>query len=389
MSIVPVLRRPAVSMSAYFAAAFFVNGVVLPFFPVLLADRGLTGDEIAFVLGIPYLMRIVSMPVVTGLADRVRDRRLVVAGVAAGVLALGLLFGPVRDKTSVIAVGTALLVVSYCVGPLADAIALSMERRGLGTYGKMRVWGSASFILGNLVGGWALHGYGVGALYGLMLAGFALGLASAAIIPPAGPLPKAAHASALTVVRKPAFLAVLLAAGLIQASHAGLYGFATLTWQQRGFDDATIGAFWAIGVVAEIVLFTFAHRIPGRISPIALMLACGAFGVVRWALFAVDTAPAMTAALQVMHAGSFAIGHIGMMRFITETVPDQKAASAQGTYVTFVGIGMAAAAAVAGRLWEVVGDDAFVAMSCFCAAGIVILTIARTGAARLGAAAPA
>ncbi len=208
-----MIRRPSVMMSAFFAAAFFVNGVVLPFFPVLLANRGLTGDEIAFVLGIPYLLRIVSMPVVTGLADRLPDRRHVVAGVTGLVLALGLAFGPLQEKVWVIAVGTAMLVVSYCVGPLSDAIALSMERRGLGVYGRMRLWGSASFILGNLVGGYALHGHGLGALYGLMIAGFALGLAATVLIPPAGPLPAVAHASALTVVRKPAFLAVLLAAG--------------------------------------------------------------------------------------------------------------------------------------------------------------------------------
>lgn len=389
MSIAVKFPKPAAMMSAFFAAAFFVNGVVLPFFPVVLAHRGLTGGEIAFVLGVPYLLRLVSMPLVTGLADRMADRRLLVVGLTASVLALGACFGPLTDRGWVIAVGTAMLVVSFCVGPLADAIALSMERRGLGAYGRMRSWGSATFILGNLVGGWALHRSGVGAVYALMMAGFALGLAATVLIPKAGPLPHAAHAAALTIVRRPAFLIVLLAAGLIQASHAGLYGFATLTWQQRGYDDTTIGAFWAIGVVAEIVLFALADRIPGRIPPVVLMMACGAIGVARWALFTADLGLALTALLQTLHAGSFAVGHIGMMRFIRETVPEQKAASAQGTYVMFLGVGMSAASFVSGRLWEVAGDEAFLAMSGFCATGLAILLIARTGARRLGAAAPA
>jgi PPP family 3-phenylpropionic acid transporter len=378
-----MLRAPSTKMSAFFAVAFFVNGVVLPFFPVFLSARGLGGDEIALVLGVPFLLRLVSMPIVTGLADRAADRRVVVVGLTVLVLALALALWPLTDRTAVIAVATLMLVVSYCVGPLADAIALSMERRGDGVYGKMRLWGSASFILGNLSGGWVLHGQGVSAIFALMLAGFAAAVAATALIPPPGPMPPVAHAAALTVNRRPAFLAVLLAAGLIQASHAGLYGFATLSWQNRGFDDVTIGAFWAIGVVAEIILFWAAHRIPARVTPVSLMVIGGAIGVVRWALFAVDTDLATTAALQVMHAGSFALGHIGMMRFIRETVPEQRSASAQGTYVIFLGVGMAAASFVAGRLWTEVGDQNFLAMSAFCAAGVTILTIARSGASRL------
>ena len=376
-------RSPAVLMACFFAAAFFANGIVLPYFPVILADRGLTGEEIAFVLAMPYLGRLVSMPIITGLADRVSDRRWVVAGVAASMLATGLAFGPLSETWAIMAVGSVLLVLNFSIGPLADAIAVSMQRRGQGDYGRMRLWGSATFIIGNLAGGYVLGHFGVPSLYILVLLGVAMSLCATVLIPPAGPLPPAAHVSQLLVLRKPAFLGVLAASALIQASHAALYGFATLTWQSRGFDEVVIGALWAIGVIAEIILFAYAWRLPARIAPITLIMAGAVIGVLRWALFAVDTGLAATAILQVLHAGSFALGHLGIMRFISRTVPEQRAASAQGTYVIMVGIGMAAATAIAGRLWIEVGDDAFLAMSAFCLAGLTVLTIGRSGARRL------
>lgn len=376
-------QSPAVLMSAFFAAAFFVNGLILPYFPVILSDRGLSGEEIAFVLAMPYLGRLVSMPVITGLADRVRERRWVVTGVAAMMLMTGLAFGPLSQTTAIMAVGSILLILNFSLGPLADAIALALQRRGQGDYGRMRLWGSATFIVGNLAGGYVLDHFGVPVLYIVILLGLAMALGATWLIPAAGPLPPAAHVSQLLVLRRPAFLMVLVAAAFIQASHAALYGFATLTWQARGFDEVVIGAFWAIGVVAEIILFWLAWRLPARIAPVTLIIAGAVIGVARWALFAVDTGLVTTAALQVMHAGSFALAHLGMMRFINQTVPEQKAASAQGTYVILIGLAMAAATFIAGRLWIQVGDEAFLAMSVFCLVGLVILTIGRSGARRL------
>ncbi len=372
-----ILPSPALLMSGFFAASFFVNGIVLPFFPVVLTDKGLSGDEVAMVLAIPYLARILSMPIITGLADRVRDRRVVVIGLAGSILAAVIAFGVVTAHWAVIAAATLMLVLSFCTGPLSDAIALSVERRGQGDYGRMRLWGSVSFIVANLIGGVALQHGGTSLIYALMVAGFAVSLLSSFMIPPAGPIPASMKAASLVIVRKRAFLMVLAAAGCIQASHAALYGFASLTWQARGYDDATIGVLWAIGVIAEIVLFALAWRIPQRIDPRTLIAICGAIGVVRWMLFAGDFGPVMAVVVQVMHAGSFATGHIGIMRYIRESVPDERSASAQGTYVICVGLAMAAATAISGRLWTLVGDDCFMAMSVFSAVGLAVLTITR------------
>ncbi len=370
-------------MATYFAVSFFVNGIVLPYFPVFLRDRGLSGEEIALVVGLPFMLRVFSMPVITAFADRMPDRRVLMLVLMLLITSAVVALGPLTDPTAIVAVSLVILILSYSHGPLTDTIAMSLERRGQGDYGKMRLWGSVSFIGGNLIGGAALDHFGVPAIYTLMMIGFSAAAFATFLLPRPGPMPTVQDAASLTILRKPAFLAVLLAGGFVQSSHAALYGFATITWQLRGYDEFLIGCFWAVGVVAEIILFAYASRLPQAIKPTTLIFIGGLIGVVRWGLFTVDAGAIPTLLIQIGHAGSFAIGHIGIMRFIKETVPEQRAASAQGTYVILLGFAMAAATAVSGRLWERIGDDAFGAMSVFAAIGVVILAITRSGASRL------
>ena len=77
-------------------------------------------------------------------------------------------------------------------------------------------------------------------------------------------------ADAVKLAHSPTFLLFLLAASTIQASHALYYTFGTLHWRAQGFADGTIGALWALGVVAEIGLFA----VSGRSSRAGARRAC-------------------------------------------------------------------------------------------------------------------
>ena len=49
-----------------------------------------------------------------------------------------------------------------------------------------------------------------------------------------------------------------------QASHGALYAFGSIHWRDLGFSSATIGLLWAVGVVAEILVFAVLGRSVGR-----------------------------------------------------------------------------------------------------------------------------
>ena len=57
--------------SGLFGAVIFVGvGIYIPFFPLWLAERGLSGTEIGIVLAAPLFARIPLMPLLTGAAER-------------------------------------------------------------------------------------------------------------------------------------------------------------------------------------------------------------------------------------------------------------------------------------------------------------------------------
>ena len=76
----------------------------------------------------------------------------------------------------------------------------------------------------------------------------------------------------IIIITKP-FILFIVSAGLIQISHSVLYGFGTLHWRNLGHSETTIGLFWSIGVLAEIVLFALAGKFKDRIGPLTLLTA--------------------------------------------------------------------------------------------------------------------
>jgi PPP family 3-phenylpropionic acid transporter len=364
-------------MALFFGVAFFVNGVIMPFFPVLLSAKGLSGREIAIVLATPQVIRVMLMPVVSSLSDRARDRRLVMAGVVALTLFSAVVLGFLGQPPLIIVFGSLMLMFSYCIGPLADAFAILLERGGQGEYGRMRLWGSATFIGGNLVGGFALELSGADAIYLIIVASFAVTLIATALIPPPKPAEGEADHVSVGLLRMPAFLAVVFGHAINQASHAALFGFGALTWQARGYSDVTIGVFWAIAVIAEIMLFAFAARLPRTFRPTSLMMAGAIVATARWVMSSADLGLIATSLLQVSHAATYALAHIGLTRFIRTVVPVQRTAAAQGAYVVFNGLGMGLSTALAGHFWPILGASGYLVMTAFSMAGLATLAVAR------------
>ena len=63
----------------------------------------------------------------------------------------------------------------------------------------------------------------------------------------------------------------ILAAALIQATHGAYYAFASNIWIAQGIGGGHIGALWATGVGAEILLLLFSARLLGGLTPQTLL----------------------------------------------------------------------------------------------------------------------
>lgn len=357
-------------LALVYAAFFAVAGWHLPLFPVWLKSRGLDPAAIGIVLAAMQAVRVVATPAGTRIADRYGSLQGAIALSALASLGSIALLGVASGYVFIFAAAVTLAFVSAPVLPLTDAYGLKgLAQRGK-SYGPVRLWGSVAFIAANLTGGLLLDMLAPGHLIWVICAGnCALALAAMLLMPePRAPMKAPAAHSRRSHLRQPVFLAVAAAASLIQASHAVYYGFSTLDWSAKGFDGVTIGALWALGVAAEIVLFAFAGRLP-LVRPASLIAVGAMGGIIRWTAMVFDPPLALLAPLQLLHALSFGATHLGTMAYLSQSAPEGSRAAAQGDIATANSVMMAAASAAAGVLYGAGGSIAYGAMAALALAG--------------------
>ena len=372
-------------LALFYASLFVALGVQLPFLPVWLSARGLDAQTIGVVLALPMILRLFAIPMATRTADRYDAlRAVIVAAAGAAVLgfaALGFAAGPLAIAALYALAATAFMPLMV----LSDVYALRGLPHHRRAYGPVRLWGSVAFIVANVAAGYLLDAIEARHLIWLIVAATGFCAVAACMLAPLGGRPPGAPGAtppARVLWRDPAFIAVAAAASLIQASHALYYGFSTLDWQAAGFGGGTIGLLWALGVLAEIVLFALSARLPAAFSPSVLILIGGAGAVVRWTAMAIDPPTWLLPLLQCLHALSFGATHLGTLAFIARAAPTGLAATAQGYLAVVMGLAIAAATAVSGLLYGRFGATAYGAMALIAGAGMLAALVVHKRMAR-------
>jgi PPP family 3-phenylpropionic acid transporter len=223
-----------------------------------------------------------------------------------------------------------------------------------------------------------------GLLAGLALATIAAVRFAVADSPQPRPVEASSPPSTSTIAHLPPALWLLIAgAGCAQASHAGIYAFGSLHWREQGFSEPVIGYLWAVGVVAEIILFAAAGRIVGRASGLGFLILGAGAAVLRFSLMALSPGLAATFALQVLHGLSFGATHLSAMAAVSHLAPAGTRGRAQGLLSTAVSLGMAAGTVLSGLVFQAGGAWVFAAMAPLAGAGLLLaLAAARVLAAQ-------
>jgi MFS transporter, PPP family, 3-phenylpropionic acid transporter len=367
-------RHFARRMAAFYASVFVALGVHMPFLPVWFAAKGLDPQTIGVVLAMPMILRLFAIPMATRLADRYDAPRAVIMAATLAALAgfgtLGLVRGPQTIGVLYAVSATAFMMLFV----LSDVYAL----RGLAplrrAYGPVRLWGSVAFIAANVAAGYLLDIMVARDLIWLVVAAVSVCLATGWALPPLAARSSGAPGeapSARALIRNRAFLAVTVASSFIQGSHGLYYGFSTIDWRAAGYGGGTIGMLWALGVLAEIVLFASSARLPAAIGPSVLILIGGAGAVVRWIAMALDPPSVLLPFLQCLHGLSFGATHLGTLGIIGRAVPTGLTATAQGYLAVSSGVAIAVATGLSGLLYARFGTTAYGAMALIAAGGLV------------------
>ena len=363
----------AIRLALYYGAIFFFIGSFMPYFPVWLDWRGMSAAEISIISALATFIRIVSTPLISFAADRLGNMRLILIWLAFGSLVTIVAFFWTESFATILLNAFIFSVFWTSIMPLTEALTMYGVRRDGLNYGRIRLWGSLAFIAASFAGGLAIEHYGpssplwvmLAAVILVLLAGFALprptgeGRVRRATLPP-----PVRSTEAWGLMKSRQFILFLIGTGAIQATHAVYYLFATLHWQSLGYSGSTIGALWATGVIAEIILFAWSAPILARLGPINLIWISGLVAALRWTVMGFDPGPALLFPLQVLHAFTFGAAHLAAIHFISDNVPEKLGATAQGIYATAsAGIAMGLAMIVAGPLYAALAGKAFFVMA--------------------------
>ncbi len=349
-----------------------------PFWPVWLASRGVGPAEVGLILAAGQWVRVATGPAIASLTDRWGRRRRMMLALSLIAFVLYALCASAAGFWQLLALSALAGAATGALLPIGETVTLAHAYRHKLDYGRIRLWGSLTFIGASAVVGYGVKLGGVDATLLAILAALAATVLVSLALPRPPPRPSAPKRGLVAIASNRPLLAFALCAGLIQASHAMFYGFSSLHWRGQGIGGGMIGLLWAAGVIAETVLFTFSNRVVDRLGIVGLLRLAAVAGLFRWLAFAVDPGLGWLFPLMTLHAFTFGATHLATMHAITRLAPAESAATAQALYSAGTGVMMGAAASLSGFLYESISVTGYLAMAALAlAAGVVTLCLAE------------
>jgi MFS transporter, PPP family, 3-phenylpropionic acid transporter len=372
------LRRFSIRFSLAYALMMLGTGVQLPFLPLWLSAKGVSVTGIATIVACMSLVRVVATPGFAWAVDHFGHRRGMIRACAALAFAS---YASLTMLDGFWPIAAACLVAASLfapVFPLSEGYAVDASHALCLDYGKMRLWASLSFLAGSLGSGWLLTRLDPLDTAWLLAGAMGFTVISAFILPPEpGSLRRAREEepeqSATRFLFASSFPLFLVAAGLAQASHGLQNSFSSVYWQSLGYQPVTIGALWAVAVIAEVVLLGVSTRLVNRLGPGPIFLMGIGGGFIRWSLAAFASSLPLIAALQILHAASFAMTHLGTMHMIRLVVPANLRNRAQGMHSALSGgLLMSGSIWASGPLYSALGAHAYLPMALLSAMAMVL-----------------
>jgi len=309
-------------LSLYFITFFFIWGVFLPFWGIWLSDQGVSSESIGLLFSIGLLLRFVSnltlLPMVSSAKSTLRLLRTL------GFLTV-LAFAVLLFFNGYVWLAGITLAVNFMMGPLAplgDLVGTRLVNQIQLDYGRVRLWGSISFIVGSTCVGWLITDLGNEViLWSIIGATMMMWILSLLNLSPQLDDEVTSNAekkqSLFSLFKRPSVLLFLIIAGAIQGSHGAFYAFGTIYWNEIGLSGVTIAWLWGIGVFAEILLMRFNKKLFTNWSIKQMMLLGLVAAITRWSVLAVSDNIYILAIFQTFHALTFAVTHLAAIRYIS------------------------------------------------------------------------
>jgi PPP family 3-phenylpropionic acid transporter len=258
--------------------------------------------------------------------------------------------------------------------PQFEAVTMSYLQERIHHYSRIRLWGSVGFILAVVVLGFLLDRWGVGLVpHAVVMLYVGIFLYSMLVSEKDSSQTSTGQGSILVVLKRSDIIAFLIVCFLMQASHSAYYAFYSIYMEELGYSSSVIGQLWALGVIAEVLLFLIMHLLLYRWGARTVLIASLGIAVVRWILVASASDQLLLAILaQLMHAATFGTFHAAAIHMVHHYFVGRHQGRGQALYSSIsFGAGGAVGSLSSGYLWGGLGPE----VAYWFAAGYALLAV--------------
>jgi len=357
-------RSFKITISSQYFIYFGVLGIFLPFFNLYCYNLGFSGLQIGILSGLRSVAMVI-FPLIWGvLADRLNIRRpiYILCNFLSSAIWVMFLFTAEFWPMLIITAFYGMFyapIISFLEAVTMDV--LGAEKKG---YGRIRAWGSISFIVMVLVLGKIIDLYSVDIILVLILAG-SLMLAVISIGIPAIQAPKK---DLLTPVAgslmEKRVIVFLFCAFLMLVSHGAYYGFFSIHLANMGYGSTFIGITWALASTAEILVMIKSDKIFNRYSLENVLFFSFLVAAVRWMILFFAHSPMLILLSQILHAVTYGTFHMASILYIDRLAPEKAKTLGQAVNNALTyGLGLMVGFFVNGYVYEVTGSFTLFLMS--------------------------
>lgn len=344
-------------LSGFYFFYFASLGVLVPYWSLYLKSLGYSSLAIGSLVAILPATKLVAPYIWGWLADYTRRSMRIIR--IASVFAL-LSFALILVDTSHWWIALTMLLFSFfwnATLPQFEAMTLNHLGEHSHRYSMIRLWGSLGFIVIVVLMGDLLEAFSTNVIPYVVLVSFAGIAVFSFIVPEKLNTPHQDHSPIWHVIKQPKVMAFMVITFLMLCSHGPYYTFYTIYLEDYGYSPHMIGILWAIGVLAEVIVFLLMHRMLPKYGARKLLLITLALTTLRWLIigFMVHDETMLFLA-QLLHAFSFGVFHSVGIALVHDYFTGSHQGRGQALYSSVgYGGGVAIGSLLSGMLWDQYG----------------------------------
>ncbi|MBF8781230.1 MFS transporter [Pseudomonas fulva] len=368
-------------LSSFYLFYFALLGATAPFLALYFDHLGFSPARIGELVAIPMLMRCIAPNLWGWLGDRSGRRLLIVRLGALSTLASFALILLGKSYAWLALVMALHAFFWHAVLPQFEVITLAHLHGQTARYSQVRLWGSIGFILA-VIGLGRLFEWLSLDIYPLAVLAIMAGILGASLwVPDARPVEHAERGSGGGFLRQlaaPGVAGFYVCVALMQLSHGPYYTFLTLHLEHLGYGRGAIGLLWALGVLAEVLVFMLMSRLFKRFSVQQVLLASFLLAGLRWLLLGeLAQVPAVLLLAQGLHAATFGCFHAASIAFVQGSFAARQQGQGQALYAALAGTGGALGALYSGYAWTLLGPRSTFGIASLAACMAAVIMIIR------------